>query len=72
MTIVERILTEKASFIPRSGFNLVGLDDFGDFGEKLYLIAHFTSREAAETELERRRATERYPDRMFIYASTDG
>ena len=40
MGITSRILNEKSRFIPTSGYALVGLDDFEDFGEKLYLIGH--------------------------------
>lgn len=31
---------DKERFIPTSGFNVVGVDDFEDSGEQLYLIAH--------------------------------
>lgn len=32
---------EKKSFIPESGFNLVGIDPFAAYGSRLYLIEHF-------------------------------
>jgi hypothetical protein len=32
---------EKQALTPESGFNLVGIDPFSSFGNKLYLIEHF-------------------------------
>ena len=32
---------EKKALTPESGFNLVGIDPFSSFGNRLYLIEHF-------------------------------
>lgn len=32
---------EKAALTPESGFNLVGIDPFGQYGNRLYIIEHF-------------------------------
>lgn len=38
---------DKAKFIPKTGFNVVGVDDFELPGEKLYLIGHFKDDKSA-------------------------
>lgn len=42
------MLEHKNKFVPKEGFNLVGVDDFEEPGEELYLVGHFDSREEAE------------------------
>jgi hypothetical protein len=42
---------EKARFIPESGFNVVGEDDYEKPGERLYLVAHVESREEADRKV---------------------
>jgi hypothetical protein len=68
---VNEILTEMDQFTPEQGWNLVGLDDFEPFGEKLYLIGHFETREEAEAVKATREASQTDPnsiyDPMFIY-----
>ena len=44
---------DKKKFIPKSGFNVVGVDDFEMPGEQLYLVGHFTDKKAAEAALAR-------------------
>ena len=43
----ERIERHRREHVPKSGFNLVGMDAFEMPGEELYLIAHFATREEA-------------------------
>ena len=65
---ITSILDEKARFIPKAGFNLVGADRFDPPGECLYLISHHDTREDAE------RAMAAYPrgmDSVFIYGPDD-
>jgi hypothetical protein len=42
---------DKAKFIPKSGYSVVGIDDFEMPGEQLYLIGHFGSEQAAQSAL---------------------
>lgn len=44
-------LQRKAELVPEEGFNLVGVDDFGDPDDQgPFLIQHFDEREDAEKE----------------------
>ena len=61
---------DKAGMIPDKGFNLVGLDDYEDPGEQLYLIGNFPSRAEAEKEMKARMKTGN-GDKMFIYGPDD-
>ena len=55
MSWLNKALERKAEFAPESGYNLVGLDDFGPFDEQgLYLIAHFPDESEAVTEKTKR------------------
>lgn len=38
---------DKAKFIPKTGYNVVGVDDFELPGEQLYLVRHFDDEAAA-------------------------
>ena len=49
---ITRTLEDIRRHIPKEGFNLVGVDDFEDVGEQLYLLRHFGTREEAERALE--------------------
>ena len=42
---------DKKKFIPTSGYNVVGVDDFELPGEQLYLVGHFTSQSMADASL---------------------
>ena len=46
--MIKTMLEDKKQFIPKAGFNVVGVDDFEDPGEQLYLIGHFVTRPMAE------------------------
>ncbi len=53
-------------FIPKTGFNLVGLDDFEKPGEQLYLINSYGSR--AEAEKAMKAYGQKTDDKLFIYS----
>ena len=67
MGLFEKMERHKREFIPTTGFNLVGLDDFELPGEELYLIAHYATREEAEAAMKRQPVS----DGMFIYGPDD-
>lgn len=67
MGLLDTILAEKARFVPDSGWNLVGLDEFQPAGEKLYLIGHFTDKELANAELAKRLSAG--GDQVFLYGA---
>ena len=54
-------------FIPKEGFNLVGLDDFEMPGEQLYLIRSFQTRAEAEKAL--KAYAQKTDDKLFIYGA---
>lgn len=55
MDFIERALKQIEEMTPESGFNLVGLDDYGPPDEQgLYFIANFSSQEEAEAEKAKR------------------
>lgn len=45
---VKKALEAIEEMTPKTGFNLVGVDDFEEPGEELYLVGHFDTREAAD------------------------
>jgi len=55
---------------PREGFNLVGLDDFEDFGDELYFIANYPTLEKAVEARDRRLA--RNPSEDLIIYDVNG
>lgn len=62
------MLAQKKEMTPKTGFNLVGLDDFEDPGEQLFLIS------SHKTEAEAKSAQKKYGSRnkdvkTFIYGS---
>lgn len=67
---VQEMRKDKSGMIPDKGFNLVGLDDYEDPGEQLYLIKNFASRAEAEKEMRKRQKTGN-GDKLFIYGPTD-
>lgn len=63
---LQRILDDKDRFTPRSGFNVVGRDDFEEPGEMLYLVASCATRPEAEAIVAARHVTA--PDEvLYIY-----
>lgn len=69
MSTLEKMLKMKEALIPKSGFNVVGIDTFAPPGEdgSIYLIGHFENREDAEAEAAKR-STEMV--KVFIYDRT--
>lgn len=66
-TPMEKMMDERESMTPDTGYNLVGFDDFEDPGEMLYLIGHFDTAEEAEAEKKKR--LEKNPDEvMYVYS----
>jgi len=57
MSLIDAIEKEKKMFTPKSGYNLVGLNDYELPGEQMYLIAHFNTIEEAEAAQETRKDT---------------
>ena len=55
---------------PAAGFNLVGRDDFEDFGEQLYFIAHYATIEEAREARDRRLQED--PNEDLIIYNTRG
>ncbi len=49
------ILDEIARFSPKTGFNVVGEDDFELPGERLFLLGHFATKEEAEAAAQEHR-----------------
>ena len=64
--MIEAMQKDKEKFIPESGYNVVGVDDFDLPGEQLYLIKHFAAREEAEAFLAARKKA--HPgEKAYIY-----
>jgi hypothetical protein len=51
--MLEAMQRQKDRFIPKEGYNVVGVDDFEMPGEQLYLVGQYTTREDAEAGLKR-------------------
>ena len=49
--MLEAMRKDKARFIPATGFNVIGVDDFEDPGEQLYLIGHYETEDQAKAAL---------------------
>ncbi len=67
---VEKMMAAKARFIPKDGYNVVGVDTYErEPGEELYLIGHFKDHGQAETA--RAKHAESSEDPVYIYGPTD-
>ena len=51
--MLEAMQRDKERFLPKQGYNVVGVDDFEDPGEQLYLIGHFITRDEADDAMQR-------------------
>jgi hypothetical protein len=51
--VIKEMASDKKKFIPKSGYNVVGVDGFDVPGEQLYLVGHFEDKEIAEAALQR-------------------
>lgn len=69
LSLFEVMAAQKLRFTPKTGYNLVGLDDFEPFGEELYLVGHFATRQEAEQALKAERGCH---DRIYIYGPDEG
>jgi hypothetical protein len=69
---LEKMLDAQKKMTPKTGANLVGVDDFETAGEELYFCGHFAT--VAEAEAEKARRLEKDPDEVLhVYpADPDG
>ena len=51
--MLEAMRRNKRKFLPQSGYNVVGVDDFELPGEQMFLVGHYPTREAAQAALEK-------------------
>ncbi len=70
MGAVSTRLAAKAGMTPATGYNLVGVDDFEDPGDELYLISSHDTRTEAEAALRLRKAADS-EEVVHIYGSRD-
>ena len=68
MSTLKAMLAQKAEMTPKAGFNLVGLDDFEDPGEQLFLIGHYET-EAKAKAAQALHKTRNKDVRTFIYGA---
>lgn len=67
---LKAMLAQKEAMTPKEGFNLVGLDDYEEPGDQLFLIAHYDTRaEAVAAEKDHNRRNKDV--RTFIYGPAD-
>ena len=62
------IFDEKKEMTPKSGYNIVELDDFAPLGEQLTCIEHFDSRDEAE-KFAKEHTSEEMP--VYVYGPDD-
>ena len=62
------MLDEKKEMTPKSGFNVVQVDDFATLGEQLTCIGHFDTREDAE-KFAKEHTSEEIP--VYVYGPED-
>lgn len=65
---LKKRLAAKKEFTPKKGFNLVGVDDFEEPGDELYLISHHATRGEAE-QAKKNRKTANPDETLHIYGS---
>ena len=64
------MLAQKKQMTPKEGFNLVGLDDYEEPGDQLFLIGHYdTNEEAVKAEKDHNRRNKDV--RTFVYGAAD-
>ncbi len=68
MGALESMLAQKAALTPKKGFNLVGLDDYEDPGEQLFLISSHKT-EAEATASQKRYKSRNKDVKTFIYGA---
>ena len=62
------IFDEKKEMTPKSGYNIVELDDFAPLGEQLTCIEHFETREEAEEFVQKNNSKE---SPLYVYGPED-
>jgi len=67
--VEDKFQNEKIRLTPESGFNLVGIDYFGDSDNQLYLIEHFEMYQDALNAKKGRRNSE---DFFILYKDGSG
>jgi len=66
MKALDRQLAAVDEATPESGYNLVGMDDYEDSGDELYVIEHYDTKDAALAALTERK--KEYPDEtVYVY-----
>jgi len=63
---IEKMMAAKRALMPKEGYNLVGVDDYEEPGEDLYLIGNYASAEDAEAA-KLAKENDGCSDKMFIY-----
>lgn len=67
--MIENIEKQKVEFTPENGFNLVGIDYFGDPDGQLYLVEHFDMYQDALKAKKERKNPEEF---LVLYKGTGG
>lgn len=67
--MIENIERQKIEFTPEDGFNLVGIDYFGDPDGQLYLVEHFDMYQDALKAKKERKNPEEF---LVLYKGTGG
>jgi hypothetical protein len=55
-SMLDLIMEAKAKMTPKTGFNVVGVDDFEMPGDELFLVGHYESKEDADHALAQAKA----------------
>jgi hypothetical protein len=63
---IDKMLDAKERMTPTEGFNLVGVDEYEEPGDELYLVGNFLSKNAANLERQRR-LKENPTEKLHIY-----
>jgi hypothetical protein len=73
--VFEEVSRDKAQFIPKKGFRLVGVDSFAMPGEAVYDMGIFATRAEAEAKMakvrERNERIGAITDKMYVYGPND-
>lgn len=64
-TWLDKMLADRDEHTPKTGYNLVGIDDYEEPGKQLYLINHFDAYEEASE------AQKKYKGNSVIYGPDD-
>ena len=64
--MINKMREDMKRHTPKTGFNVVAVDDFEPAGEQIYLVAHRDTREEAEQALKDFQAKNK-TDKAYIY-----